>query len=68
MSIKSNAFGGVTLSGRDAKKFKDQVTYGKPKAAAMASVKRGVALSRIFDQDGKISLVVRRVKAAGATG
>jgi hypothetical protein len=68
MSIKSNAFGGVTLSGSDAKKFKDQVTYGKPKAAAVKSIKRGVTLSRAFDQKGKISFVMKRAKAAGATG
>ncbi len=66
MSIKSNAFGGVTLSGRDAKKFKDQVVYGKPKAAAVASVKRGVALSRAFEKDGKLTFVVKRAKAGVA--
>jgi hypothetical protein len=47
MSIKSHAFGRVTLTGEDAKKFKAQVTYGRPKAAAVESAKRGVEMSRI---------------------
>lgn len=59
MGIKSHAFGRVTLTGRDAEKFKNQVTYGKPKAAAVAAVKRGVVLSRELQQTGKI---VRTIK------
>jgi hypothetical protein len=49
MSIKSHAFGRVTLTGEDAKKFRNQVTYGKPKAAAKQSVKQGVKISRKLD-------------------
>ena len=52
MSIKSDAFGRVTLTGRDAEKFEKQVAYGKPNAAARNSVKRGVALSRQLQQHG----------------
>ena len=37
MSVMSTVFGGVRLSDDDAKKFKDQITYGRPKAAAVAS-------------------------------
>jgi hypothetical protein len=59
MSIKSHAFGRVTLTGRDAEKFKNQVIYGKPKAAAVKSVKRGVVLSRQMQESGRI---VRTVK------
>jgi len=66
MSIKSNAFSGVTLSGDDAKKFKNQVIYGKPKKAAVESVKRGVALSREFEKNGKIVFNVTRAKATVA--
>ena len=58
MSIKSHAFGRVTLTGQDAKKFRNQVLYGKPKASAVKSVKRGVVLSRELQQTGKI---VRRI-------
>jgi hypothetical protein len=52
MAIKSNAFGRVTLTEQDAKKFQDQVTYGKPKAAAKEAVKRGVQLSRAMNSNG----------------
>lgn len=46
MAIKSNAFGRTVLSGSDAKKFENQVTYGKPKDAAKSSAKRGSELLR----------------------
>lgn len=59
MSIKSNPFGGVTLSGKDAEKFKNQVLYGKPNQAAKNTVKRGVALSRKFQRDGFITFVLK---------
>jgi hypothetical protein len=52
MAIKSNAFGRVTLTEQDAKKFQDQVTYGKPKAAAKEAAKRGVKLSRAMTSNG----------------
>jgi hypothetical protein len=52
MAIKSHAFGRVTLTEQDAKKFQAQVTYGKPKAAAKESAKRGVELSRALTSNG----------------
>jgi hypothetical protein len=61
MSIKSHAFGRVTLTGQDAKKFKAQVTYGRPKAAAVESAKRGVEMSRAFQANGgKVKLTLKR--------
>lgn len=62
MSIKSHAFGRVTLTDEDAKKFKNQVRYGKPKAAAVKSVKNGVVLAREFEKAGKIRLSIKRAK------
>lgn len=52
MAIKSNAFGRVVLSGRDAKKFADQATYGKPKEAAKANAKRGSEMLREMRSKG----------------
>jgi hypothetical protein len=43
MAITSDAFGRVTLTGDDAKKFKKQVTYGRPTKAAIETAKRGAA-------------------------
>lgn len=61
MSITSSTFGRVTLTGRDAKKFKAQVTYGRPKAVAVESVRKGIEMSRQFDQNGgRVTLKLKR--------
>jgi hypothetical protein len=52
MSIKSRAFGRVTLTERDAEKFRAQATYGRPKPAAVANVQRGVKLTRALKESG----------------
>jgi len=59
MSIRSHAFGRVTLTDRDAAKFKSQVSYGRPKAAAVESVKKGVELSRAFFKDGTVLVTLK---------
>lgn len=56
MSIKSDAFSRVALSGKDAKKFRRQVTYGRPSAAAIESVKRGVKLANTYHKRGKLDI------------
>ena len=56
MSIKSQAFGRVTLTGPDARKFKNQMTHGRPKAAAKESVKRGAELVRQVLKSGKATV------------
>ena len=69
MSIQSHAFGRVTLTGEDAKKFKNQVKYGKPKKAAIESIKRGVVLSRKLEKNGRVVLVIKQPDSAkGARG
>jgi hypothetical protein len=62
MSIKSHAFGRVTLTAADAEKFRAQVTYGRPKAAAVESVQRGVRLSRALQQSGRITFSAKPKK------
>lgn len=57
MSIESSTFGRVTLTEADAEKFKNQATYGRPKRAAVESVKRGVAISRAFRDAGNKSKI-----------
>jgi hypothetical protein len=57
MAIKSHAFGRVTLTDTDAKKFEAQVTYGRPKAAAYETASRGLDLVRKMKASGgKIKL------------
>ena len=61
MAIKSNAFGRVTLTDKDARKFKNQITFGKPKAAALESVKRGVKITQSMrDNGGRITFSLKR--------
>ncbi|WP_159726253.1 hypothetical protein [Methylosinus sp. Ce-a6] len=61
MAIKSNAFGRVTLTDKDAEKFKNQITFGKPKRAAVESVKRGVLLTQsLRDNGGRITFCLKR--------
>jgi hypothetical protein len=60
MAIVSNAFGRVTLSGADAKKFEAQVTHGKPKAAAAKSAARGRELLKgLKSGNGTVKLAVK---------
>jgi hypothetical protein len=61
MGIKSNAFGRVTLTDDDAKKFRNQVSYGKPKQAAAESVKRGVQMVQTFQENkGKVTVRLKQ--------
>ena len=59
MSVISRTFGGVRLSEGDAKKFKAQVTYGRPKQAAAASLARGQKLVKEYAKKGYVILKSR---------
>lgn len=65
MSIKSTAFGGVTLTGNDAKKFLNQVRYGRPKSAAMDTARRGSAMLSTIQQSGSLSFTIEKSDAPG---
>ena len=41
MAIRSGKFGGVRLTGEDAKKFARQVSYGRPSLAAKETLAHG---------------------------
>ena len=61
MAIKSLDFGRVTLTGDDAKKFRNQVAHGRPKSIAVDNLKRGTEMYRAFrDNGGKLTLSLRR--------
>lgn len=60
MSITSHAFGRVKLTEADATKFKNQVTYGRPKAAAKTGVAEGVKLSQSLGTNGAIKLRLKQ--------
>ncbi len=64
MSIHSSAFGGVTLTGRDAEKFVNQIRYGRPKKAASETVKRGSEAAKTLREEGRIRFSVTGKKSA----
>ena len=55
MTVQSSTFGGVTLTGDDAKKFVNQITYGRPRREAAAAVARGVEMMESLSRNGKVS-------------
>ena len=59
MGIKSTAFGRVVLTDADAKKFKNQITYGKPKKAAAEGVSAGLKLNKELQANGSITFRLR---------
>ena len=62
MSIISHAFGRVKLTEADAEKFKNQVTYGRPKAAAKIGVAEGIKLSESLGKNGTVRLQLKHLE------
>ena len=56
MAVISNTFGSTTLTEADAKKFKDQITYGRPKAEAREALERGAGMSEALRQNKRLVL------------
>jgi len=59
MAINSHAFGRVTLTDDDAKKFSRQIKFGRSSATAKMSVQRGQKLNDDFKSGGKVTIQVR---------
>ncbi len=62
MAIQSDAFSRVDLTGEDAKKFKLQVTFGRPKAVAQENIERGVNIVRNFHKNGSSFVFKAKIK------
>jgi len=58
VAIMSNVFGRVTLTDEDAKKFRRQTTYGRPKSEAAESLRKGLEISRELRDSGRVSVKV----------
>ena len=56
MAVHSNTFGGLRLTGEEAKKFRNQVKYGRSNAAAKATAKRGRGLADDLLRDGFVKI------------
>ena len=52
MSVRSTTFGAVRLTRKDARKFRNQITYGRPKKAAVAARARGKAAAAAYVTNG----------------
>jgi hypothetical protein len=56
MAVYSNTFGGLVLTGDEAKKFRNQVRYGRPNQAAKDAVRRGMAMAEQLRANGYIKV------------
>lgn len=56
MAVLSNTFGGLHLSGTDAKKFRDQVKFGRANDAAKASALKGRSLAKSLAENGQVKV------------
>ncbi|WP_165219531.1 hypothetical protein [Affinirhizobium pseudoryzae] len=60
MGIHSDAFGRVTLTNEDARKFENQVRYGRPSKEAKEAVAKGAEAVKNFQRDGMIRFSVKK--------
>lgn len=56
MAIRSDTFGSVRLTGRDADRFVEQVRDGRAPQAAADAVKRGKAMMDAMRRDGEVTI------------
>ena len=56
MSVSSSTFGAVHLTEKDARKFRDQVKYGRPKKAAVDACARGKKAAAEYVKQGFVAL------------
>jgi hypothetical protein len=60
MTILSNVSGATVLSGEDARKFRLQATYGRPRSAARDSAIRGAKLLKQLKELGYVLVQTNR--------
>ena len=58
MAVISDTFGGLRLTGEDARKFERQVRYGRANRNAIETARRGSELARRFLAEGAIKIDV----------
>lgn len=56
MAVISNTFGGLQLSGEDAKKFRNQTRARTKSRAAKASARSGIAAARALIENGFVTV------------
>jgi hypothetical protein len=60
MSVHTSILGGVRLTGQDAKKFRDQVTRGRPSKAAGKGLEEGTRLVKEYNANGFARISIKR--------
>lgn len=61
MAVVSNTFGGLLLSGEDARKFRRQVSHGRASAAAKESAANGKLSASSLLENGYVKVAKIRV-------
>jgi hypothetical protein len=56
VAVHSNTFGGLHLTGADARKFRNQAKYGRPNKAAKTSAAKGVASAKVLLANGQVKV------------
>ena len=56
MAVRTSVFGAVQLTDEEAKKFRQQVTYGRPKQAAKSALANGKKMIREYDKKGFVTV------------
>lgn len=56
MAVHSNTFGGLHLTGEDAKKFRNQAQFGRPNEAAKQSAANGIAAAKALLANGHVKV------------
>jgi len=65
VTVKSTPFGGITLTGEDARAFSRQIRYGQPKRAAREAYERG---RRLVEEYNRLGYAVIRPRTCGTGG
>lgn len=54
MSVQTNTFGALRVTGKDARKLENQLRYGRPKQAARDAAARGKIMLDEFKRGGHV--------------
>jgi hypothetical protein len=65
MAIRSDTFGSVRLTGRDAERFVEQVRDSRAPQAAVDAVQRGKVLMEAMRRDGQVTISMGNTTADG---
>lgn len=59
MAVRTSVFGAVRLTNDDAEKFRQQITYGRPKQAATNALEKGNKMIKEYDKKGFVLISIK---------